>query len=216
MYIQTDDTNLIIDTGPDFRQQVLREKIRDLDAVLFTHEHKDHTAGMDDIRGFNFSLKKDIPIYARSRVIDQLQKEFSYIFQQDPYPGVPRVEVKELDGSPFRINNTDIIPIEVLHLKLPVYGFRIGDLTYITDANHISEEEKEKIRGSKVLILNALQIREHISHFNLEEALAMVEELAPEMAYFTHISHKMGMHRHVKDLLPPNVELAFDGLQITL
>ncbi len=216
VHVQTDDSSIIIDTGPDFRQQVLRERIRSLDAVLYTHEHKDHTAGLDDIRGFNFALKKDIPLFGRERVLNQLKKEFAYVFQSKPYPGVPRVVVNEINGSPFSINETSIIPIEVMHLKLPVYGFRIGDFTYITDANFIAEEEMQKIRGSRILVLNALQQDPHISHFNLEDALKMVQKLNPEKAFFTHISHKMGTHRDVSDILPDNVELAYDGLQIEL
>ena len=216
VHVQTEDASVIIDTGPDFRQQVLRENIRDLDAVLFTHAHKDHTAGLDDIRGFNFHLKKDIPVYGRQEVLDQLRREFSYIFSENPYPGIPRVQTEVIDGPDIMINSTRVEAFEVMHLKLPVYGFKIGGFTYITDANYIPPEVQELVKGSEVLVLNALQIDKHISHFNLDEALEMVEKLEPKQAYFTHISHKMGMHRKVSASLPENVALAHDGLKIEI
>ncbi|MEO1053534.1 MAG: MBL fold metallo-hydrolase [Bacteroidota bacterium] len=216
IHISVGGTSLVVDTGPDFRQQMLRERITKLDAVLFTHEHKDHTAGLDDIRSFNFRQKKDMPIYGREHVIQQLKREFAYAFQEVKYPGVPSFEVKLINGSDFQVDGVTITPIDVLHYKLPVYGFRIDDFTYITDANYISEEEKDKIRGSKVLVLNALQYEKHISHYNVEEALAVVEELAPQKAYFTHISHKLGKHSEVEKRLPDNVFLAHDGLKIDM
>lgn len=215
VHIEANGTSLVIDTGPDFRQQMLRERIRRVDAVLFTHEHKDHTAGFDDIRSFNFVQQMDMPVYAARRVIDQLKMEFSYIFAEKKYPGVPQVDIRLLDGQPFTVGNVKITPIEVMHYKLPVFGFRIGDLTYITDANHIPDSEKEKIRGSKVLILNALQKEPHISHFTLKEAVALSRELGVGQAYFTHISHKLGTHRDVSAELPENVYLAYDGQQIS-
>ncbi|MEM7298212.1 MAG: MBL fold metallo-hydrolase [Bacteroidota bacterium] len=214
--VEYNGLNIVIDTGPDFRQQMLRERVRKLDAVLFTHGHKDHVAGLDDVRSFNFLQKKDMPIYATEPVINQLKREFSYIFEESSYPGIPRVDVNHITKEPFSINGNEIIPIEVMHYKLPVLGFRFGDFTYITDANKISEEEKEKIKGSKVLVLNALQKKTHISHFNLEEALAMMEELKPEKGYFTHISHYLGSHQDVSKELPENVELAWDGLQLNV
>ena len=214
--LEVDGTILIFDTGPDFRTQMLRERVSKLDAVLFTHAHKDHTAGMDDIRSFNFKQRTSMPIYGTPMVFDQLKKEFAYIFQDLKYPGVPKVELHELNSEPFKVNGVSIQPIEVLHLQLPVMGFRIKDFTYITDANHISDESKEKIHGSEVLVLNALQKSPHISHFNLEEALAMIGELKPGSAYLTHISHKMGLHAEVEKELPDNVFLAYDGLKIQL
>lgn len=214
IFIEYLGLHLVIDTGPDFRQQMLRERIRKLDAVLFTHAHKDHTAGLDDIRSFNFLQRKDMPIFGEEMVLDQLQKEFSYIFAANKYPGVPRVELNEITNSPFEVNGKKVLPIRVMHYKLPVLGFRLGDFTYITDANHISDEEKEKIKGSKVVVLNALQKTEHISHFTLDEALEIMSELQPEKGYLTHISHKLGLHAEVSKELPSNVELAWDGLKI--
>jgi phosphoribosyl 1,2-cyclic phosphate phosphodiesterase len=216
VHIEVDGLSLVIDTGPDFRQQMLRERIKRLDAVIFTHEHKDHTAGLDDIRSFNFLQQMDMPVYASTEVITQLKREFSYIFADHKYPGVPLVDVKLLDGKPFTIGQTAITPINVMHFKLPVFGFRIGDFTYITDANYISDEEKEKIKGSKVLVLNALQKAPHISHFTLDEAIALAQELKADQTYFTHISHKLGTHRDVSAQLPENIYLAYDGQQLTL
>ena len=187
-----------------------------MDALLFTHEHKDHTAGMDDIRSFNFLQKKDMPIYADARVISQLRREFAYVFAETKYPGVPSVEVHEINGAPFRIGETEIIPVEVMHNRLPVYGFRIQDFTYITDAKTIEESEKDKIRGSELLIINALQQTDHISHLTLKEAIELAQELEVTQTYFTHISHKLGSHREVSKSLPENIKLAHDGLKIMI
>ncbi len=206
----------MIDTGPDFRQQMLRERIKKVDAVLFTHEHKDHTAGLDDIRSFNYRQGIEIPVYAENRVVDQLKREYSYIFSENKYPGIPQVDIRPLNGEPFQFSGVAITPIKVMHYKLPVFGFRIGDITYITDANHIEDAEKDKIRGSKVLVLNALQKEHHISHFTLDQAIAMALELKAEKTYFTHISHKLGTHREVSAQLPKNIYLAYDGQQIIL
>jgi phosphoribosyl 1,2-cyclic phosphate phosphodiesterase len=213
VHLQIEDKSLIIDSGPDFRQQVLRERIKTLDALLFTHEHKDHTAGMDDIRSYNFRLKKDMPIYGRDTVIEQLKREFNYIFSDFKYPGVPRVEINVIENKPFSVQGIEVIPVEVLHYRLPVFGFRIGDFTYITDANFIAEEELQKIRGSKVIVLNALQIEDHISHFTLAQAVALLEELQPEKGFLTHISHKLGLHAEVEKELPPFIRLGYDGLK---
>lgn len=214
--VETPEFQIIIDTGPDFRQQMLRERVSRLDAVLFTHAHKDHTAGMDDIRSFNFLQKKEMPVFGQSHTMDQLKAEFSYIFSDNKYPGIPQVSLNPITNEPFEINGREIIPIEVMHHKLPVFGFRIGDFTYITDANFISDEEKEKIKGSEVLVLNALQKTEHISHFTLDEAIALADELKPKKAYFTHISHKLGLHGAVSKELPENVYLANDGFVIEI
>lgn len=216
IHIQQNQTSLVIDTGPDFRQQMLRENINSLDAILYTHEHKDHTAGMDDIRSFNFIQKRDMPLYARKNVVDQLKQEFAYVFQDVKYPGVPHVEINFLDGQPFKINEVKITPIDTLHYKLPVFGFRIEDFAYITDANFISDEEKQKLQNLDVLVLNALQKETHISHFNLSEALSLIDELKPKFAYLTHISHKMGKHADVQPSLPANVHIAYDGLKLNL
>ncbi len=214
--IETDDLCIVIDTGPDFRQQMLSQKVEKLDAVLFTHEHKDHTAGMDDVRAFNFIQKKHIDIYASLRVQEAIRREFSYIFSDEKYPGIPLINLHTITNQPFVINNTNITPIQVLHYKLPVFGFRIGDFTYITDANKIDEEEKMKIKGSKVLVLNALRREPHISHFTLNEAIALVNELKPEKAYFTHISHQLGLHQDVSAELPQHIFLAYDGLSLEI
>ena len=214
VHIDIEGKSFIIDSGPDFRQQVLQNRIIRLDALVFTHEHKDHTAGMDDIRGFNYFQDKAMPIYARERVIRQLKQEFSYVFAEEKYPGVPEVNVHIIENKPFDIEGFTFQPIEVMHYKLPVFGFRIGKLTYITDANFIAPEEKEKIQGTEVLVLNALRHKKHISHYNVEEALALVDELRPKQAYFTHISHQLGLHEEVSKMLPGNVALAYDGLQI--
>ncbi len=214
IHIATDDgQSLVVDTGPDFRQQMLRTQIQKLDAVLLTHQHKDHTAGMDDIRAFYFVQQmQDIPIYARNSVIEQLKQEFAYIFAKKKYPGVPSVAINYIENKPFKIKNTEIIPIEILHYKLPVFGFRIGDFTYLTDVNYIPQESFEKITGTKILVLGVLQKEDHISHFNLAEGLEVVRKIKPKQAYFTHISHKMGLHREVNRELSDNVALAYDGL----
>lgn len=216
IHIQTEDSSIAIDSGPDFRQQMLREGVKKLDALLFTHEHKDHTAGMDDIRSFNFIQKKDMPVYGRPQVIEQLKSEFAYVFTESKYPGVPRVDVHLVENKPFKVNNTSITPIEVMHYKLPIYGYRIGEFTYITDMKTISPQEKEKLKGTKVLVINALQKTEHISHLTLDEAIAFAQQIGAEQTYFTHLSHKMGKHRAVEAELPEGIAIAYDGLQIHL
>ncbi len=216
VHIKVDGVSLVIDTGPDFRQQMLREQVDHLDAIIFTHEHKDHTAGLDDVRAFNFRQGTDIPLYARPQVVRQLEKEFSYAFAEHKYPGVPRIRVHELDGNPFEINGVRIIPLEVMHYKLPVFGFRIGDFSYITDANSISPETFSAVRGSKVVVLNALQKQDHISHFTLAEAIDVAGTIGAETTYFTHMSHRMGRHADVEPELPENVYFAYDGLTLSL
>lgn len=207
---------IVIDTGPDFRAQMLREKVKQLDAVVFTHEHKDHTAGFDDIRAFNFIEKKKIDVYASARVQEAIKREYAYIFSDFKYPGIPEINLFLLRNEPTIVHGIELLPVEVLHYKLPVFGYRIGDFTYITDANYISEEEKEKIKGSKVLVLNALRREPHVSHFTFDEALKVIEEIKPERAYLTHISHQLGLHSEVSKELPDGVELAYDGLRITV
>lgn len=214
--VETGDQTIVIDSGPDFRNQMLRERVKKIDALIFTHAHKDHTAGLDDIRSFNFIQKKAIPIYAKPEVISQLKNEFAYIFADNSYPGVPRLVVNEIDDNPFTIDKLKIVPIPVLHYKMPVLGFRIGEFTYITDANAIPEESLKKIKGSHVLVLNALQREKHISHFNLEEAIEVAKKLKPGKTYLTHISHKLGSHRNVSQELPESIELSYDGLQVEL
>ncbi|MCX6295937.1 MAG: MBL fold metallo-hydrolase [Bacteroidetes bacterium] len=214
--IETNNKTFVIDTGPDFRQQMLRENITKMDAVIFTHEHKDHTAGFDDIRAFNFVNKRKMDVYASARVQEAIRREYAYIFSDFKYPGIPEINLHLIENKLLSIEGIEIIPIEVLHYKLPVFGFRFGDFTYITDANYISDTEKEKIKNSKVLVLNALRKEPHISHFTLEQAIELVKELKPEKAYFTHISHQLGLHAEIQKELPANIEIAFDGLKINL
>ena len=215
--VETETENFVIDTGTDFRNQMLREKVKQLDAVVFTHAHKDHTSGLDDIRPFYFRNKKDMPIYGVTPVIEQLKREFAYVFAEHKYPGVPGVEINIIDKDhAFQVGATEVIPIEVMHYKLPVLGFRIKDFTYITDANFISPEEIEKIRGTKILVLNALQHEPHISHFTLPEAMEIAEEIGAEQTYFTHMGHRMGKHAEVSKMLPAHMAFAYDGLQLTI
>ena len=212
-----DDYNYVIDCGPDFRQQMLRENVNHLDGILYTHEHSDHTAGLDDIRPF-FFRQGNIPIYAHSRVVKSLKKRFDYIFQEkNKYPGAPTVDINLIENNmPFSIGNKDVTPVNVLHNKLQVFGYRIGDFTYLTDVKTVLPEEKEKIKRTKVLVVSALRIEPHISHFNLEEALAFIKEIKPEKAYLTHISHLLGFHDEVEKILPNNVHLAYDNLTISI
>jgi len=205
---------VVIDTGPDFRQQMLRENVEQLDAVIFTHEHKDHLAGLDDVRAFNFMSKGAMDIYATERVQKALKQEFHYAFSEEKYPGTPELVLKEIQNEKFIAAGITFEPIEVLHYKLPVFGFRFNDFTYITDAKTISNSEKEKLKGTRFLVLNALRKSEHISHFNLDQALELIKEINPERAFLTHISHLMGEHSEVEHLLPDNVEIAYDGLKI--
>jgi phosphoribosyl 1,2-cyclic phosphate phosphodiesterase len=216
IHIDIDGKSFIIDSGPDFRQQVLRERIQTLDALIFTHEHKDHTAGMDDIRSFNFRQSKNMPVYGRKSVLEQIKKEFSYAFTEYKYPGVPLIDLHEIENKPLKINEVEFIPIEVMHHKLPVFGYRIKDFTYITDANYISGKELDKVRGSKVVVLNALQKTEHVSHFTLKEAIDLLTDLKPEKAYLTHLSHRMGLHKEVEKELPEFIRVAYDGLKISV
>lgn len=215
-FLEVSGVNLVIDTGPDFRLQMLREKVMHLDAVLFTHEHKDHTAGLDDVRSFNFIQKCDMPVYGRKEVMDHLKQEFPYIFNNKSYPGVPRVNLNEIKNEPFHVKGVEIQPIQMYHYKLPVFGYRLGGFTYITDTNKIPEEEFKKIEGTKTLVINALQHEPHISHFNLAQALEVIGKIKPERAYLTHISHKLGCHEEVSKQLPNNVLLAYDGLKIEI
>ena len=212
--IETADKTIVIDSGPDFRYQMLRAKVKDLDAILFTHEHKDHVAGLDDIRPFNYLLHKNIDIYASDRVQDALKKEFSYIFSEIKYPGLPQIELHTIDKDLFFIGQTEITPLAIMHYKLPILGFRIGDFTYITDAKTVSEETIAKVRGTKILVVNALQRQSHISHFTLDEAIDFAAKIGAEQTYFTHISHNLGLHEEVEKELPYGIKLAYDGLTL--
>jgi len=216
IHLEIDGKSLVVDTGPDFRQQMIREKIHHLDGILFTHEHKDHTAGLDDIRSYNFLQKKDMPIYGTKKVLNQIKREFAYIFEEVRYPGIPSVIAQEITNEPFIAEGIKVVPIEVMHYRLPVFGFRFGDFTYITDAKYIDDAELEKVKGSKVLVLNALQKTHHLAHFTLDEAIQLVNQIKPESAYFTHISHRLGTHQDVELILPPNIHLAYDGLKISV
>ena len=215
--VEQGDTTLVIDTGPDFREQMLLAKVKDLDAVVFTHEHKDHVAGLDDIRAFNFRRKGEkMDVYATVQVQEALKREFAYVFAKNKYPGAPEVTLNTINSEPFSVKDIELIPIDVMHYKMPVKGFRIGNFAYVTDANYIAPKEKAKLQNLDVLILNALRKEEHISHFNLSEAIELVKELKPQKAYFTHISHLLGIHEEVESDLPENIHLAYDGLEIEL
>ncbi|MBI5219278.1 MAG: MBL fold metallo-hydrolase [Bacteroidia bacterium] len=214
--IQNVDTVIVIDSGPDFRQQLLREKVKKLNAVLFTHEHKDHIAGLDDVRSFNWIYKKPMDVYCDSRVKMALEREFAYVFLEIKYPGIPQLKIHLIENKPFKIENIKIIPIEGLHYKLPVFGFRIKDFTYLTDINFIPEKEKPKIKGSKYLVVGAVRKQKHISHYNLEQAIDVINEFSPETGYITHISHMMGCHEEVEKELPSTIRLAYDGLKLEI
>ena len=212
--VQSAKTTLVVDTGPDFRYQMLRQKVKHLDAVVFTHPHKDHLAGLDDVKAYNFHAKKPMNLYADSLTEEALRRDFYYAFTDTKYPGIPELKLNTITLEPFVVGDIPIVPILFWHLKMPVMGFRFGKFTYITDANRIEETEKEKIRGSEVMVLNALRKQKHISHFTLEEAIAMVEELKVPTAYFTHISHQLGLHAEIESELPEGIHLAYDGLEL--
>lgn len=212
--ISWNEVNYIIDCGPDFRAQMLRENVQSINGVLFTHEHSDHTAGFDDVRPFSYQIG-EVPIYLDKRTLHSLEKRFEYIFTtENRYPGAPKVAVNLVDDTAFYLDGVEVTPIEVLHGTLPVTCYRFDDFAYLTDVKIISEAEKEKLKGVKVLVVNALRQEPHPTHFNLEEALDFVKEIKPERAYFSHISHKLGFHDEVEKTLPSNVFLGFDGLKI--
>lgn len=214
--IQSAQTSLVVDTTPDFRYQMLRINNRRLDAVVYTHPHKDHLAGLDDIRAYNYFNKKPMDIYANTLTEEALRRDYYYAFSDTRYPGVPELNLITIDHQPFFVGDIPVLPIEVWHYKMPVFGFRFGDFTYITDANRIEEAEKEKIRGSKILVLNALRKENHLSHFTLDEAVSLAKELNIPQVYFTHISHQLGLHETINRELPSHMQLAFDGLQLQL
>lgn len=214
--IQSDTTTIVVDAGPDFRAQMLRAGVEKLDAILFTHPHKDHVAGLDDVRAFNFFSGLPMQVYANEMTQEVLIREFPYAFSEMRYPGVPDIRLNSISTDPFIIGDIPVLPVEVWHLKMPVLGFRFGDFTYITDANKIEAEEKNKISGSRLLVLNALRKEKHISHFTLEEACELVDELKVPFGLFTHISHQLGKHEDINASLSPSRQLAYDGLTLTL
>lgn len=216
LLVRVTNQTIVIDTGPDFRQQMLRAKVKQLDAILLTHEHKDHIAGLDDIRPFNQLQQRSIHVYAEDIVEQALHREFSYIFAQQKYPGVPEIEIHRIDEHDFQVFDIPVIPIRVIHFKLPILGYRIGEMTYITDASYIPQSEISKIFGCKVLVINALRLEKHYSHFNLRDALDFIEKVQPQTAYLTHISHTMGLYNDVQAALPANVHLAYDGLKVII
>ncbi len=214
--IASASTTIVIDTTPDFRYQMLRANVKQLHGVVFTHAHKDHVAGLDDVRAYNYFMQQPMQIFASAETQQALHREFEYVFADTKYPGVPDVGMNTIMDEAFTIGDIEILPINCLHYKMPVKGFRVGNFTYITDANHIPANEKEKIKGSEVLVLNALRKEEHISHFTLQQAITLADELNIPQAYFTHISHQMGLHQEVNAALPTNRQLAFDGMIINL
>ncbi len=212
--VQLANENYVVDSGPDFRFQMLRENVKSLRGIIFTHEHKDHVAGLDDVRAFNYKESRPMEVYCTEEVEWALKREFHYVFSEDKYPGIPKVELKRVGDEKIKLaNDLEVVPINVLHYKMPVKAYRFGDFTYITDAKKISKEEIEKVKGTKILVVNALHRSEHLSHFNLSEALDFISLIQPEKAYLTHISHLFGLHKEIELELPENVFLAYDGLK---
>jgi phosphoribosyl 1,2-cyclic phosphate phosphodiesterase len=215
LLLQTEDLNIVFDAGPDFRQQMLAVKLTKLDGIILTHEHKDHIAGMDDVRAFNYKSQDAIDIYAEERVQKAVKREFSYVFAEYQYPGIPKMRLNDIGSHNFKIKNLEIIPLRLFHYRLPILGFRVGDFAYITDANYIPEETKEKLIGVKYLVINALRKEKHISHFSLMEAINHATEISPKRAFITHISHQMGRYKDVSGEIPSGILLAYDGLSVS-
>jgi len=213
-YIEYCGKNILIDAGPDFRQQMLREKIGHLDAILLTHQHKDHTGGLDDVRAINYLENRAFPIYCEKKVQESLKLEYSYAFSEYKYPGVPEFILKTIDENPFKIDDVEIIPIRAMHYKLPVLGFRIGNLAYITDANYIPDEEYKKMKGVTVFVLNTVRFEKHISHYSIPEAIEVANRVGAKHTYFTHLSHQIPKHKIFSKMLPEGIEPAYDGLVV--
>lgn len=214
--IESAGTTLVVDTTPDFRQQMLRLENKKLDAILYTHPHKDHTGGLDDVRAYNFFQRNPMDLYANALTAEALRRDYAYAFSDHSYPGIPELNMITIDETPFIVGNIPVIPIRVWHHKMPVYAYRFGNFTYITDANRIEDSEMEKIKGSEIIVINALREEDHISHFTLKQAVELVEQLKIPQAYFTHISHQLGKHDEVNKKLPAHISLAYDGLQVSL
>ena len=213
--VESKTTSFVVDTTPDFRSQMLRAKVKKLNAVLFTHHHKDHVAGLDDVKAFNYFQQEPINVFAYELTAKALRNEFSYVFTDIKYPGIPEINLQIIEHAPFLIGDFPVIPIWVWHHKMQVLGFRFGKFTYITDANRIDAAEMEKIRGSEIMVLNALRDEKHISHYTRDEAVTLVQELRVPKAYLTHISHQMGLHREVNKKMPDGISLAYDGLELS-
>jgi phosphoribosyl 1,2-cyclic phosphate phosphodiesterase len=214
--VTSSSASLVVDTTPDFRYQMLRTNTKHVDAIVFTHPHKDHIAGLDDIRAFNFFSRKPMELFANSLTEEALRRDFYYAFAEKKYPGVPEINLNLITNDPFKVGDIPVQPIEVWHMKMPVLGFRFGKFTYITDANKLDDDAKEKVRGSEIMVLNALRKEPHISHFSLSEAISLVRELGVPRAYFTHISHQLGLHDEISRELPEGIELAYDGLSLNI
>lgn len=216
IFIKKNNVSFVIDSGPDFRYQMLREKVKHIDGIVYTHEHKDHVAGLDDIRAFNFKQNSHINLYAEDRVLDAIRKEFSYIFSGIQYPGIPQVECISIDNTKFELEGISILPIRAFHHKLPIFGFRIDDFVYLTDLKTVPEEELDKLQNLDVLVISALRREKHVSHLTLQDALDFIDIIKPKKAYLTHLSHQMGLHNEVSKELPNNVFIAYDGLKLIL
>ena len=214
VYVEYEGLKLLVDCGPDFRSQMLREDIRHIDAILLTHNHKDHTGGLDDVRSFNYFEKRAFPIYCEGYVQASLKQEYSYAFDENPYPGAPRYELHTITDEPFDIGGVEIVPVRALHFTLPVLGFRFGKFGYLTDASKIADEDIDKFRGVETFVINAIRFKRHISHFTLDQALEVAAKVGAKQTYLTHLSHQLPRHEELKKILPPGVEPAFDGLRI--
>jgi len=214
--IEVKNQTIVIDTGPDFRQQMLREDVKKIDAIVFTHQHKDHVAGLDDVRAFNQKFQKDMDLYCSAEVEEALIREFPYVFSTYKYPGVPEVRIHNIKNETFTINEVNVTPIEALHYKLSVFGYRIKDFVYLTDISSISEKEKEKMKGADIIVLDALRKEPHISHLSMQQAVDLLEELQPKKGFLIHISHLMGLHNEVIKELPDFIQPAYDGLILEL